>query len=87
MTERAAAAQADQALRAILFQALSEPVGLLIRTNSPERARQQFYQARRGFPDLAQLSFRASPFPDGELVIIRNDPAPPVAQTPEDLGL
>ena len=86
MTEHAKAAQTDQALRAILFQALAEPVGLLIRTNSLERARQQFYQARRGFPDLAQLSLRASPFPDGELVIVRNEPRP-VAESPEDLGL
>ncbi len=68
----------------ILYIALGEPVGLLIRTNDLNGARARFYAARRLAmdPALAVLQLRASPVEGGELVIIKGPPA-----GPEELGL
>lgn len=60
-------------LQEIMYLALSEPVGLLLQTSDRERARQAFYRARSAASDpaLAELQFRVSPFPEGDLVICR----------------
>lgn len=65
--------QSDQ-LRAILYQALGEPIGLLVQCSDWARARQAFYRARAeaGDPDLASLQFRHSPGLDGGNLIIIN---------------
>ncbi len=59
-------------LSQILYQALGEPIGLLIRTSDPARARQGLYRARQGLADpaLAGLQIRTSPIEGGELIII-----------------
>ena len=65
----------DLALREILYLALAEPIGLLLRSNDPARARAQLYAERKrsGDPDLAGLQIRSSPLEDGELVIVRGE--------------
>lgn len=56
-----------------LYLALAEPVGLLLATSDTARARQRLYQARARLadPGLEVLQFRASPYPDGDLVITK----------------
>lgn len=58
---------------ALLYQALSEPIGLLVRAPDRDRARQALYQARQQCmdPQLAQLQIRMSPWPEGDLVICK----------------
>lgn len=48
------------ALQTILYQALAEPVGLLLHSGDPARARQMLYQARAKLndPDLAHMQIR-----------------------------
>lgn len=69
MTRQGAIAEATE----IMYQALAEPIGLLVQTNDLNGARARFYAARKlaGDPALSVLQFRASPVPGGELVIIR----------------
>ena len=57
--------------QALLYQALGEPIGLLLQCSNPGMARQRLYQARvqAADPALAGLQIRMSPFPDGNLVI------------------
>lgn len=49
-------------LQAMLWQAMNEPIGLLLRSIDPPAARQRLYSARRsaGAPVLDQLQFRLS---------------------------
>lgn len=58
----------------LLLQAVQEPIGLLVATNDPERARQKFYASRRAakMPELDGLQIRMSPFPDGQLVLVNS---------------
>ena len=62
-----------QDFRPLLYQALSEPIGLLLQCSDAGLARQRLYAARSaaGDPELAQLQFRMSPLPDGNLVIVK----------------
>ena len=66
--------QPDPALSALLYAALSQPIGLLC-TCQPDfdTARAKLYATRRQLADqrLEVLQFRASPFPEGELVITK----------------
>lgn len=67
----------------ILYEAYRAPIGVIVRTNDPERLRQKLYAERKKDPDLACLSFRISPSsPETELYILKakaNDhqPQPP----------
>lgn len=66
--------KSDPALQVLLYQALAEPMGLLCQANPDlETARQRLYAARRAAadPDLDVLQFRASPFAEGNLVIVK----------------
>lgn len=70
-------------LKAILYQALGEPIGLLLDCSDWARARQALYRARAeaGDPQLAQLQFRASPgIPGGNLIIINQKIQLPTTQ-------
>lgn len=61
-------------LQGILYQALSEPIGLLLRSSDPVRCRMRLYQARTaaGDPALALLQFRlAGGIAGGDLVICK----------------
>lgn len=62
-------------LRAILYQAKAEPIGLLVQC-APDwaKARAAFYRARAeaNDPELATLQFRASPGIEGGNLIIVN---------------
>lgn len=63
-----------QDLRTLLYQALAQPIGLLLRTSDMPRARQKLYAARRDSGDSALncLQFRASPgLSGGDLIIIK----------------
>jgi hypothetical protein len=60
----------------ILLQVASEPIGLLLRASDPQRLRMKLYQARReaqqnGDASLDDLQFRISPFPEGQIVIVK----------------
>lgn len=63
----------DPTLLGILYSALAEPIGLVLRTSNTERARQRLYKARADAKDgsLAGLQIRVSPFDDGDLVICK----------------
>lgn len=57
----------------ILYSAYNAEIGVIVRTDNPERLRQKLYAERKKDPDLACLSFRISPTnPDSELFIMRN---------------
>jgi hypothetical protein len=91
----------DPELQDILYLALQEPIGLVLVTNDPHRARQRLYRARTEIQDpaLEILQIRMSPLggsgssAPGDLVICkRQEPAkapqpvlPPVSLS--DLGL
>ena len=61
-------------LRAILYQASGEPIGLLLAVSDFGRARAAFYRARAEVADpaLAGLQFRSSPGLEGGNLIILN---------------
>jgi hypothetical protein len=63
----------SQALQAILYLALSEPIGLLLTVSDVTRARARLYSARReaSDPELDRLQIRVSPLADGELIIVK----------------
>ena len=58
---------------ALLYQALGEPIGLLLQCSNPGLARQRLYAARASArdPALGGLQIRMSPFPEGNLVICK----------------
>lgn len=64
----------SEQLKAILYQALGEPIGLLIQCNDWNKARQAFYRARAeaNDPALSQLQIRVSPGIEGGNLIIVN---------------
>lgn len=70
--------QAKLRLTEFLYQALAEPIGLVLRTSDPVRARQQLYQARQAAqdPSLDCIQIRMSPFPDGDLVLCKGARVP-----------
>lgn len=72
-------------LLSILYTALAEPLGLVLRTSDTTRARAALYKARTeaGDPELQALQLRVSPFPDGDLIIVKT--TRPQAPTIEDL--
>jgi len=53
------------------LDALEQPIGVLLRTNDPNRAKQLLYRVRAEakLDALANLQLRTSPFPDGDLII------------------
>lgn len=81
------------------YQALAEPVGLLIATNDYVRLRDRLYRARSAMADpaLTDLRICQSPWPDGQLVITRikaegktngrKSLAIPALASPEELDL
>ncbi len=65
---------ASQDFKAILYQALAEPIGLLLQVSDFSKARQAFYRARAEAQDpaLSILQLRASPgLPGGNLIILK----------------
>jgi hypothetical protein len=57
------------------YEALSEPIGIVLVTNNLEAAKQALYKARRdcGDSDLASLTIRVNPLaPDRELFIMKS---------------
>jgi len=77
-------------LRALLYQALAEPIGLLLRSPTPARAMDQLKRAKEGEEALRAVAIRASPLDDGDIILIHQAalPAKPSAITsPEELGL
>lgn len=73
------------ALQAILYQALGEPLGLIVRSSDPHVARQRLYAARvaTGDPSLKVLQIRFSPWDAQELVIVKG----PGKESAEEMGL
>ena len=58
----------------LLYQALAEPFGIILRTNSVHRLRQRLYDVRKDKPELSRLSFHPSPIePETELWIRNNE--------------
>lgn len=77
----------SESVAELLYQAMAEPIGLLVQTSDPERLRQRLYQARAaGGTEFSCLQFRISPFPDGNIVICKGaEPATPKAPQPLNL--
>lgn len=64
----------------ILYQALAQPIGLLVQVSDFSRARALLYKARveARDPELAQLQLRASPgLEGGNLIIVKQRPGAP----------
>jgi len=72
-------------LQQILYSALAEPIGLVLRTSDVHRARQRLYEARQkaGDPVLSRLQFRFAPWGKAELLITKGV-ASPDEPAPED---
>ena len=77
-----------EALLVILQTAADEPLGLILRTSDTARARALLYKIRAesGDPRLASLQLRASPFPEGDLVICHPPTATRQPPAPADIG-
>lgn len=75
--------------KALLYQALGSPMGLVLRSNDPERARQTLYSARREAqdPELDVLQIRMKATPDGDLVLVKREFAVPKELGPQELDL
>lgn len=78
----------------LLYQALAEPVGVLLQTEDPTRARQLIYQTRAALkdPELARLQIRVVELQGGNIVIVKGHhfPTPehqPLALAPTQLNL
>ncbi len=59
----------------LLYQALREPIGVLVQVSDFARARQALYRARADAedPELNQLQFRLSPgLAGGNLIIVKD---------------
>lgn len=65
-------------LQAILYQALNEPIGLVLRTSDAVKARMRLYQARAASGDeaLDRLQFRLAPWGRAELLITKGAAKP-----------
>ncbi len=66
-------------LQAIMYEALAEPVGLLVGSLDPVAARQKFYSARSksGDPDLARLQIRLVEIDGGpKIALVRSASVP-----------
>ena len=61
-----------------LYDALEQPIGLVILTDSPERLRQKLYAIRKEMsPQFDNISFVISPTePDTNLWLIKKTPDP-----------
>lgn len=57
----------------ILYSALGEPIGLLLRCSDAALVRQKLYVARQKAQDpaLQALQFRLVDLPDGDLIVIK----------------
>lgn len=74
----------------LLYQALREPIGVLVQTSDFARARQAFYRARADAadPELSQLQFRTSPgLPGGNLIIVKDKVKVTTVTPPEEQNL
>lgn len=77
----------EQQLKLLWYQALAEPIGLLLEARDVNFAKQRLYQARAklGDPDLAQVQIRTSPVEGGNLLLIRETVSvPAISQQPAD---
>jgi hypothetical protein len=71
----AAQAQQQAHLASILYQALGEPIGLLLTCSDEHKARQALYAARRAAGDPALDCLQIRMWPDGGLAIVRGKQA------------
>lgn len=75
--------------KGLCYSALAEPIGLVLRTNDITQCRARLHAARRALGPCAEgLQIRASPVPEGDLVIVKREPE--IARRisgPEELGL
>lgn len=68
-------------LQEVLYRALGEPIGLLLHSGDPVKARQMFYRARAAAkdPDLSQLQIRLCEVPPrgdaegGNIVLVKGE--------------
>lgn len=65
-------------LTLLLYRALSEPIGLVLASSQPDKARQRLYAARAAAadPDLSTVQIRMAPdaIGPGMLVLVRGMP-------------
>lgn len=74
----------EQQLKLLWYQALGEPLGLLLQVEDPKKAKQALYRARAGAGDLdlAGVQIRTSPIEGGNLLLIRETVSVPVQGQP-----
>lgn len=63
----------NQALRTLLYQALAEPIGLLIATPEPEKLRKRLWMMKQlaEDPELDRVQIANSPVEGGQIVIVK----------------
>lgn len=67
--------KSDPEFEQLVLAAMQTPIGLLVWTNNVPRAKARFYAARRLIAgDALTLQLRTSPFPEGQLMIVRSSP-------------
>lgn len=71
-------------LHALLYRALGEPIGLLLQSDDPVRARQKLYQAKYSAKDtaLAGLAIKMSTIEGGQLMIYHQSALDALAPAP-----
>lgn len=65
----------DEPLEALLYRALTSPVGIVVESNDPDRLRQKLYPLRKQQPEFECLSFVLSPMNPQHLWIVRKPDA------------
>lgn len=60
------------ALLAAMYKALAAPIGVLIETSDPIRLMRALQALKTSDAAFAVLSFRTSPVPEGNVVIVRS---------------
>lgn len=62
-------------LQTLLYNALAEPIGLLVKSSDPNGLVAKLRAARDKAEDpaLSALQFRRSPFAEGDLLILKSD--------------
>jgi hypothetical protein len=66
----------DEPLEALLYRAMTSPLGIVVESSDPDRLRQKLYPLRKAQPEFECLAFVLSPMNPTQLWILRKPDAP-----------
>ena len=73
----ATTAPSRRELQSLMFQALAEPIGLLLLASDPQLARERLHQAKIGQPELKEIQIRLVRIGDeGNVVLVKRKMPP-----------